>query len=341
MPVAGIVMAMTTHTTNVAVITGAAGGMGLETARILGRDHMLLLTDISEERLDRAVQALSWDGIYPYAQVADITDAAQVYALAERAAAIGTVRAVLHTAGVSPQMGGPEFIVKVNAVGTVNMVDAFLPYVADGFVLVNVSSIAGHFMPDVMLPTHAFRLAEISREQFVRKLVRRAKLGGKQAAGLAYGISKAFVNWYTRQMAEELGARGGRIVSVSPGTFDTEMGILEEKSGAGNLPKVAAIKRYGRPQEVAELLAFLASDKASYITGTDILIDGGTYAGVEKYGRKAIMPAEESGASVTPSVLAISNTASEPIPAPMFNGTPAVNTAAADSADRGGTLIRT
>jgi NAD(P)-dependent dehydrogenase (short-subunit alcohol dehydrogenase family) len=86
-----------------------------------------------------------------------------------------------------------------------------------------------------------------------------------------------------------LGAKGGRVISVSPGTFDTEMGRLEEKSGSGNLLKAAAIKRYGKPEEVAELMAFLVSGKAAYLTGTDILIDGGTNAGVERYGRKVLM----------------------------------------------------
>lgn len=76
------------------------------------------------------------------------------------------------------------------------------------------------------------------------------------------------------------------MVSVSPGSFDTTMGRLEQKSGSAALLKAAALKRFGRPEEVAELLAFLASEKAGYITGTDILIDGGTYAGVQRYGSK-------------------------------------------------------
>ena len=73
-----------------------------------------------------------------------------------------------------------------------------------------------------------------------------------------------------------------------PCSFDTAMGRLEEKSGAGDLLRVASLHRFGRPEEVAVLLAFLASGTAAYITGTDILIDGGTMAGIEKHGRKAM-----------------------------------------------------
>jgi len=275
---------------DVAVVTGGAGGMGLATARLLGRDHTILLTDVGQERLDAAVAELTGLGIAASARVGDVTDAASMRALASRAAELGRVRAVVHTAGVSPQMGSPEFIVRINALGTVNVANAFLPLATEGFALVNVASIAGHFLPNAIVPTRAFPLASTDPERFVRKLVGRSTLlgGKKNAAGLAYGLSKAFVLWYTRHVAEAFGAQGGRVVSVSPGTFDTAMGRLEEKSGSGSLITIAALKRYGRPEEVAGLLAFLASDAAGYITGTDVLIDGGTKAGVERYGMKAI-----------------------------------------------------
>ena len=86
--------------------------------------------------------------------------------------------------------------------------------------------------------------------------------------------------WYSQKMAAAFGAKGARILSVSPGTFDTATGRLEEKSGSAKLIEYAAIKRYGTPEEIAELLAFCASDKPSYLTGTDILCDGGTKAGL-------------------------------------------------------------
>lgn len=97
--------------------------------------------------------------------------------------------------------------------------------------------------------------------------------------GMAYSISKNFVVWYSQKNAGKFGQKGARIVSVSPASFDTEMGRLEEKSGSAEMLETAAIKRFGRPEEIAEVLAFCASDKASYLTGTDILCDGGTVAG--------------------------------------------------------------
>ena len=88
----------------------------------------------------------------------------------------------------------------------------------------------------------------------------------------------AFVIWYSRQMAARFGAKGARIRSVSPGSFDTAMGRLEKKSGAERLVAYAALKRFGTPEEIAELLAFCASSKPGCLTGVDILCDGGTQA---------------------------------------------------------------
>jgi NAD(P)-dependent dehydrogenase (short-subunit alcohol dehydrogenase family) len=99
--------------------------------------------------------------------------------------------------------------------------------------------------------------------------------------GLAYAISKNFVHWYSRYLAAEFGERGARVVSVSPGSFDTAMGRLEEDHGAGDLVKSAAVKRFGKPEEVAAVLAFCASEAPGYLTGVDILVDGGTNAGKE------------------------------------------------------------
>ena len=82
---------------------------------------------------------------------------------------------------------------------------------------------------------------------------------------------------------------GGRIVSVSPGSIHTEMGRLEEKAGAGAMVTDAAVPRWGKPEEMAELLAFCASDKAGYLTGTDILNDGGVIASMRQ---RAVLAAD-------------------------------------------------
>ncbi|MGB0218004.1 MAG: SDR family oxidoreductase [Sinimarinibacterium flocculans] len=266
---------------NITVITGGAGGMGLATARILGRDHRVLICDVRQERLDAALAELRAQGIDGDAAVCDITDPSAVDTLLQRAAQSGTLAAVVHTAGLSPQMAEPETIMKVNALGTVNVMEACLGHARDGFALVNVASMAAHMMPSLLCPTRAYPLALSDTDTFLRRAVRRANLmpTAFYRRGMAYGISKHFVIWLSRHSAGRFGEKGARVLSVSPGSFDTEMGRLEEKSGSAEMLRTAALKRFGTPAEIAEVLAFCASSKAGYLTGTDILCDGGVLAG--------------------------------------------------------------
>lgn len=264
-----------------AIITGGAGGMGLATAKILGRDHHVVLADLGQDRLDAAVAELAALGIESEGVVADITDRASVDALMARGNETGELRAVVHTAGVSPQMGAPEFIIRINALGTVNVTEAALTRAKEGFALVNVASFAGHSAPGFLVSKRRNRIALKDPERYVQKLAAAANRGPKSLrSGFAYGLSKEFVIWYSQKMAARFGRKGARILSVSPGSFDTAMGRLEKKSGSARLLKVAALKRFGTPEEMAELLAFVASDKAGYLTGIDILNDGGTKAGL-------------------------------------------------------------
>jgi NAD(P)-dependent dehydrogenase (short-subunit alcohol dehydrogenase family) len=269
-----------------AIVTGGAGGMGLATAKILGRDHRVVIADVDQQRLDAAVAELTGLGIDAEATVCDITDRASVDALIARGNESGELRAVVHTAGVSPLMGSPELIIRINALGTINITEAALAMATEGFALVNVASIAGHMTPKFLLPTRTYRLALTDAQRFT------AKLSKTRKSTTAYSLSKAFVIWYSRQMAARFGANGARILSVSPGSFDTAMGRLEKTSGSERLIAYAALKRFGTPDEMAELLAFCASGKPGYLTGVDILCDGGTKAGLTLKNMLALAKAE-------------------------------------------------
>jgi NAD(P)-dependent dehydrogenase (short-subunit alcohol dehydrogenase family) len=269
----------------VTVITGGAGGMGLAVAKIVGLDHHIVICDVNQQRLETAIKELKQLGISCDSMVCDITDRKSVDALVKFAVGLGTVISVIHTAGISPQMADAEIIMKVNALGTINITEAFYEIATEGFALVNVASMAAYMFPRWLLPTRAYPYAFSNKDVFLNKALFPCRLmpKGLPRTGTAYSISKNFVVWYSRKNAARFGQKGSRILTVSPGTFDTAMGRLEEKSGSAEMLKDAALKRFGRPEEVAELLAFCASDKASYITGTDILCDGGVVASKVKF----------------------------------------------------------
>lgn len=273
---------------SVSVITGGAGGMGVATAKIIGRDHTVVLCDVRQDRLDAAQVALNDLGITPTLVNCDVTDRDAVTRLFETAAGLGSVASVIHTAGVSPSMGDAEYVMRTNAFGTVVVNEVFYAGAGDGAAIVNVASMAAQLLPDEIIPTAQFPLALSDGEAFVAAMTAFCNNAPEQVrSGFSYTVSKAFVKWYCASQAERFGGRGLRIVSVSPGNIDTEMGRLEEKAGVDAMMPDALVPRWGTPEEMAELFAFCAGDKAGYLTGADILADGGVVASMRERARVA------------------------------------------------------
>ena len=107
---------------------------------------------------------------------------------------------------------------------------------------------------------------------------------GEEGSGAAYGWAKRGVIRLVRREASAWGARGGRLLSVSPGIINTPMSRqeLEKQPMMQVMLDNTPVPRMGAPSEVADLVAFLVSDNADYLTGTDILIDGGVSAAIER-----------------------------------------------------------
>lgn len=262
--------------------------MGLATAKIVGRGHAVVLCDVRADRLDGAVAALRDLGITPTVVNCDVTDRQAVIGLFETAASLGTLVSVIHTAGVSPSMGDADYVMRTNAIGTVNVDEVFFSTAGEGAAIVNVASMASHMLPEEIVPTAHFPLALKDEDAFMAAMMSACSIAPEEArSGMAYAVSKSFVRWYSSSQAERFNGRGLRVVSVSPGSVDTEMGRLEEQAGAGAMVTNAAVPRWGKAEEMAELLAFCVSDKAGYLTGTDILNDGGAIASMRERARVA------------------------------------------------------
>jgi NAD(P)-dependent dehydrogenase (short-subunit alcohol dehydrogenase family) len=262
--------------------------MGLATAKIVGRDHAVVLCDVRPERLDTAAATLKDFGMTPTVVNCDVTDRQAVTRLFETASGLGTVASVIHTAGVSPSMGGADYVMRTNALGTLNVNEVFFRTAGEGASIVNVASMAAHMLPEELIPTGQFPLALQDDAAFMSEMVLACNLIPEEArSGLAYAVSKSFVRWYSSSQAERFNGRELRIVSVSPGSVDTEMGKLEEQAGAGAMVTDFAVPRWGKAEEMAELFAFCASGKAGYLTGIDILNDGGVIASMKERARVA------------------------------------------------------
>lgn len=184
-------------------------------------------------------------------------------------------------------MGDAEQIMAVNALGTIYVNNAFHKVMDNGGCIIDVSSMSAYLTPKFIMPVKLYKHSLTDPETFMKKMMKRVNLfPEKVRAGVAYGILKHFVIWFAKQDAARFGEIGARVISVTPGNFETPMGNLEKKE-ADAYTKHCAIKRFGHVDEIASLFAYCLSPGAGYLTGVDILCDGGLVAsGVRPFGKK-------------------------------------------------------
>lgn len=264
---------------SVCVITGGGSGMGLATAEIMGKTHKILICGRTRAKLEHAAASLSALGIDVHVAVCNVAEQSSVDKLAEMASALGPISAVINAAGVAPQSQDSEEILRINAMGTIHVHNAFYARMVEGGCLIDVGSVAGYTTPSLLFPTRAYKHGVKRPDKFLEIALGRTKWFPKKIRpGIAYGISKSFLMWFVRAEAKRFARKGVRVLSVSPGSFDTEMG-KNAKATADELTKFCAIPRYGHVEEIAHLLAMCTDRRLGYLTGVDILCDGGCLAG--------------------------------------------------------------
>ena len=224
-----------------------AGSMGMAIAERVAHNRIVLLGDISEKALEAARQKLEYSGYGVETMRVDASDKDSIYAFAKRAKELGNVKYYIHTAGASPNQTNPQHMIKLDLIGSAYALDAFGEVMAkDG---------AGILQPNVIVNS-----------------------------GIAYIMSKRANQLRVRKAAIDWGKCGARINTISPGVVVTPLAYDEFRAAGEGYQKMieaSAMHRVGNPAEIANAAQFLLSDQASFITGTDLLVDGGTIAAIK------------------------------------------------------------
>src|SRR3954454_12120925 len=263
---------------DVTVVIGP-GQIGQAIARRVGVGKHVLLADMRKDNADAAAEVMANAGYEVSVATVDVSSREAVRALVETATSMGEVTGLIHAAGVSPSQASPATILKVDLYGTALVLEEFGNVIARGGSGVVIASQSGHRLPPLTVEQNK-ALATTP----VEELLSLPFLQPDQVTDSlhAYQISKR--GNALRVMAEAVrwGKRGARVNTISPGIIMTPLANdeLTGPRGAGyrRMIELSAAGRAGTPDEVGTVAALLMGPDGGFITGSDILMDGGVTA---------------------------------------------------------------
>jgi 3-oxoacyl-[acyl-carrier protein] reductase len=241
-------------TGRVALVTGAARGIGKAIALTLAREGALVvITDVDQEGLHQVAQEIEKMGQQAKAVRADVSQRQEVQRLVSEAiSTFGKIDILVNNAGiirrgtfVEHNVQDWEKVLSVNLGGTFNCSQEVVPLMIKqgSGKIINITSIAGKV--------------------------------GDLASAPSYGASKGAINTFTFSLARELAPHGINVNAIAPHAIETEMSAEWSEEKRRQIVESIPLKRLGTPEEVAEAVAFLASDGANFITGEILDVNGG------------------------------------------------------------------
>lgn len=264
-----------TRVDDVLVIIGA-GGMGLAVVRRIGAGRAVVLADVNETQLRAAAEGLTDDGHNVVTRPVDVTSRGSVAELASFAASCGRVTGLVHTAGLSPEQASAEAVLAVDLLGVALTLDEFGNVIEPGGSGVVIASMAAYFQPPLERDVEV-QLATAPADDLL-SLPACAITTSQQA----YPFAKRANQLRVAAAAAAWGRRGARINSISPGVISTAMGRRELSGDSGQIMRAmidaSASGRIGTPDDIAAAVEFLLGSSAAFITGADLLVDGGVIA---------------------------------------------------------------
>lgn len=270
--------------TSVAVVIGA-GGMGQAIARRLGAGRRVVLADFDEQLLDAEASRMRAEGYEVTSVPVDVSRRDSVAGLVEHADSLGDITSVVDTAGLSPGQAPVPAILAVDLVGVALVLDEFGKVIAPAGAGVVIASVAGHSHPP-FTAEQTLLLATTPPEELLELPF--AAPSAFSHGGPAYAFAKRANIVRVQAASSSWGARGARVNSVSPGVVATPMGQAELNGEAGDFMRTmisaSNAGRVGTSADIAAAVEFLLGPAASFISGSDLLVDGGVTAAVQTGG---------------------------------------------------------
>ncbi|MCE4226612.1 3-oxoacyl-ACP reductase FabG [Methylobacterium sp. C25] len=239
-----------------ALVTGASRGIGAAIAKALAAEgaDVAITYEKSADAANEVVRAIEAHGRKAAAIQADSANPGAIHASVEKAVgALGGLDILVNNAGIirfsevkDMALEDIDALLNVNVRGVILASKAVIPHLGEGGRIINIGSYFADRVP-----------------------------GG---AGLSvYSLTKSALTAFTKGLARELGSRNITVNVVQPGSIDTDMNPAHGDFGPA-LKALSPLGRYGEVNDIANAVAFLASDKAKYVTGTAVTVDGGANA---------------------------------------------------------------